>query len=117
MKNTVAIHHRQGSFSERWLEYCREHGVNYRTVNCLSSDIIAQLSSANALLWHWHHELASEHSVSRQLIHAVEMMGLVVFPNLETCWHFDDKIAQKYLLEAIGAPLVPTHIFLNWEAL
>jgi glutathione synthase/RimK-type ligase-like ATP-grasp enzyme len=38
-------------------------------------------------------------------------MGLQVFPDTDTCWHFDDKIAQKYLLEAIGAPLVPTYVF------
>jgi glutathione synthase/RimK-type ligase-like ATP-grasp enzyme len=26
-------------------------------------------------------------------------------------WHFDDKIGQKYLLEAIKAPLVPSYVF------
>ncbi len=41
------------------------------------------------------------------------MMGLKVFPNTATCWHFDDKVAQKYALEAIGAPLVPVHLFLD----
>ncbi len=40
-------------------------------------------------------------------------MGLVTFPDDATCWHFDDKIAQKYALEAIGAPLVPTWVFLD----
>lgn len=38
-------------------------------------------------------------------------MGLKVFPNSQTCWSFDDKISQKYLLEAIGAPLIPTYVF------
>ena len=39
-------------------------------------------------------------------------------PRLETgrpvigyCWHYDDKVGQKYLLEAIGAPLVPSYVF------
>lgn len=47
-------------------------------------------------------------------------MGKKVFPNSNTCWHFDDKVGQKYLLEAIGAPLVETSVFhnerdaLNW---
>jgi hypothetical protein len=49
-------------------------------------------------------------------------MGLTVFPDTRTGWHFDDKVAQKYLLEAVGAPLVPTHLFyeerlaLEWAA-
>jgi glutathione synthase/RimK-type ligase-like ATP-grasp enzyme len=42
---------------------------------------------------------------------AAEAMGIAVFPNTTTCWHFDDKVAQKYLLEAVGAPLVPTYVF------
>jgi glutathione synthase/RimK-type ligase-like ATP-grasp enzyme len=37
-------------------------------------------------------------------------MGIKVFPNYDTVWHFDDKVAQKYLLESIGAPIVPTTI-------
>jgi glutathione synthase/RimK-type ligase-like ATP-grasp enzyme len=43
----------------------------------------------------------------------LELKGISVFPNIKTCWHFDDKIAQKYLLEAIGAPLIPTWVFTN----
>ncbi len=38
-------------------------------------------------------------------------MGIPVFPNTKTCWHFDDKVGQKYLLEAVGAPLVPSYVF------
>ncbi|MGQ0556514.1 MAG: ATP-grasp domain-containing protein [Nitrospiraceae bacterium] len=51
--------------------------------------------------------------MARDVIMAVETMGVKVFPSTPTCWHFDNKIAQKYLLEAIGAPLVPTYVFYN----
>ena len=34
-----------------------------------------------------------------------------MFPNSRTCWHYDDKIGQKYFLESIGAPLVPSYVF------
>ena len=46
--------------------------------------------------------------------------GIRVFPDFNSCWHCDDKLGQKYLLESIGAPIVPTYIFysrdeaLNW---
>src|SRR5690606_41519867 len=53
---------------------------------------------------------------ARQLIASLEEMGIHVFPDLNTCWHYDDKVGQKYLLEAIGAPLVPTHIFYDRAA-
>lgn len=109
----IAIHERKGSFSDRWIEYCKENKLPYKVVDCCSSDIITQLKQANALLWHWSHLLPRDVIAARGVIKAGEMLGLRVFPNTATCWHFDDKIAQKYLLEAIDAPLVPTYVFYN----
>jgi hypothetical protein len=106
----LAIHPREGSFSEQWMAYCDEHTIPYRLVNCLDSDLIPQLASVDALLWHWHHQDPCAQLMARQVIMAAEAMGIAVFPNTPTCWHFDDKVAQKYLLEAVGAPLVPTYI-------
>lgn len=111
MKGQVAIHHRKGGFSDRWIAYCEQQGIPYKSVNCLDSDIILQLSSLDALLWHWVHLDPRELLMARNVLMAAEAMGLKVFPSTATCWHFDDKIAQKYLLEAIGAPLVHTYVF------
>jgi len=113
MMGQLAIHHRKESYSERWMAYCDEHAIPYKVVNCLDSNIIAQLASAKALLWHWHHADAREQLAARHVIVAAEALGVMVFPSTATCWHFDDKIAQKYLLEAAAAPLVPTHVFYN----
>jgi glutathione synthase/RimK-type ligase-like ATP-grasp enzyme len=107
----LAIHAREGSFSERWTTYCDEHKISYRLVNCLGSDIIPALGSVDALLWHWHHQDPRAQLTARQIIMAAEAMGVLVFPSTATGWHFDDKVAQKYLLEAVGAPLPPTHVF------
>jgi glutathione synthase/RimK-type ligase-like ATP-grasp enzyme len=107
----LAIHHREGRFSRRWVAYCDEQKIPYRLINCLDSDIISQLASVDAFLWHWHHLDPRERLMARQVIMAAEAMGIAVFPNTTTCWHFDDKVGQKYLLEAVGAPLVPTYVF------
>jgi glutathione synthase/RimK-type ligase-like ATP-grasp enzyme len=111
MTEQLAIHHREGSYSDRWITYCDKHRVPYQRVNCLDSHIIEQLGSSSGLLWNWHQADPREQLMARHLIKAAEMMGLTVFPSTSTCWHFDDKVAQKYLLEAIGAPLVPTYVF------
>lgn len=107
----LAIHHREGSFSDRWIAYCERQGIQYKAVNCLDSDIMKKLTSSAALLWHWNHGDPRDQLMARNVIMAVEAMGVKVFPSVSSCWHFDDKIAQKYLLEAIGAPLVPTYVF------
>jgi glutathione synthase/RimK-type ligase-like ATP-grasp enzyme len=33
------------------------------------------------------------------------------FPNLNTCWHYDDKIKQYYLLKSLGYPIADSWIF------
>ncbi len=111
MRPRLAVHHRPGSFSDRWTAYCEEHGISWIPVDCLDSDIMERLRPTDGLLWHWVQQDARELLVARDVILAAEMMGVVAFPSTATCWHFDDKLAQKYLLEAVGAPLVPTYAF------
>jgi glutathione synthase/RimK-type ligase-like ATP-grasp enzyme len=113
MNVQIAIHHRTGSYSDRWVEYCEENGIAYNIVDCFQNDILQQLKSMHALLWHWHHEQPEEVLVARHILRSAEKMGLKVYPNVFSCWHFDDKIAQKYLLESIDAPLVPSYVFYN----
>lgn len=116
MTPLLAIHDRPGSFSDRWIALCRERGIPHRVVDCLGSDAIEQLRDVRALLWHWHHQSPAEVRAARTLIAAAEAMGVVAFPDSRSCGHFDDKIAQKYLLEAVGAPLVPAHVFYDLGA-
>ena len=107
----IAIHHRPGSFSDRWIAYCQKEGIDYKIVNCYDSDIIEQLKDCDALMWHHHHSFYKDALFAKQLLYSLEQAGKKVFPNFNTTWHFDDKVGQKYLLEAIGAPLVPSYVF------
>jgi len=112
----IAIHLREDSFSDRWIEYCEEKGVSYKIVDCYKSDIISQLASANAFLWHWNHTSPKDVLIARHVIRAAELIGQIVYPNTATCWSFDDKVAQKYILEAVGAPLVPSYVFFDQDS-
>jgi len=106
----IAIHERKGSFSDRWIPYCESHGIPFMQVDCYDSDIVSRLAGCDGLMWHWNHEDYREQNFARQLIFSLEKMGKKVFPNFDSCWHFDDKVGQKYLLEAVGADLVPTTV-------
>jgi glutathione synthase/RimK-type ligase-like ATP-grasp enzyme len=111
----IAIHDRYGSYSDRWLAVCREKNIPHRAVNALATDAIAQIRGAQGFLWQWDSMERDELTAARRVLWAVEAMGVKVFPNHATIWHYDDKVAQKYLLEAIGAPLVPSHAFYHLE--
>src|SRR5690606_7306067 len=110
-KMKIAIHHRKGTFSDRWIEYCKFNNIQYKLVNAFDSDIIAQVKGYDVFMWHHHHSNLPDVLVAKSILFALEHSGVKVFPDFKTGWHFDDKVAQKYLLEAINAPLVPSHIF------
>lgn len=116
----IGIHKNKDSFSDRWITYCEKQNILYKLVNCYQNDIITQLSDCDALMWHFYHASPRDVLFAKQLLYSVESMGKTIFPDFETVWHFDDKVGQKYLLEAIDAPLVPSYVFyskkeaLNW---
>ncbi|XZE20403.1 ATP-grasp domain-containing protein [Pirellulaceae bacterium SH449] len=107
----IGIHERLGSFSDTWIEYCEEHRIPFKRVDAFASDIICQLSECKGFMWHWHHNDSAAQLFARQLTVSLENMGIKVFPNSNTSWHFDDKVGQKYLLEALCLPLVPSFVF------
>ena len=107
----IAIHHTPGSFSDRWISYCREKQIVFKQVNCYDSDIMTQLDDCEGLMWHWDQTDYKAALFARQLTISLEKKGIKVFPDINTAWHFDDKVGQKYLLEAIGAPLVKSYVF------
>ncbi len=111
----LAIHPTQKTFSERWVAYCEEIGVPTKVVNCYATNIIEQLDGCAALMWHHNHTNYKDVLFAKQLLFAVGQSGKTTFPDYRTCWHFDDKVGQKYLLEGIGAPLVPSYVFYSPE--
>jgi len=111
----IAICDRPESFSGEWLRYCSEHNIDYKLVDCYDSDIIRNLEDCSGFMWHWSHLDSRAVLFAKELTYSLEKKGIKVFPDSKTCWHFNDKVGQKYLLEAINAPLVPSVVFYDKE--
>ena len=114
----LAIHHSKNSptnFSHYWIEYCQKKNLPYKIVDCYDNDLITQLDGCSGLMWHWdltHYKAAL---FARQLTLSLERAGIKVFPGINTGWHYNDKVGQKFLLEAIRAPLVKSYVFFSKE--
>lgn len=107
----IAIHTNKNSFAFRWEKYCKENCIEYKLVNAYNNNIVEDVKDCDAFMWHFHHADYRDMQFAKSLLTSLQKGGMKVFPDFDTCWHFDDKIAQKYLLEAIDAPLVPTYVF------
>jgi glutathione synthase/RimK-type ligase-like ATP-grasp enzyme len=106
----IAIQNSSG-FAKKWIEYCIKNDISYEIVDVYSSNIIELIKDCDVFVWHHSHGNYKDLLFAKQLMFSLEHSGIKVFPNFQTGWHFDDKVGQKYLLESINAPLVPSYVF------
>jgi len=76
----IGIHHRTGYYSDRWIRYCVEQGIDYKIVNCYETNIIEQLKDCDALLWHHMHVDYRDTLFAKQLLFSLQQAGKIVFP-------------------------------------
>lgn len=112
-RGPIAIHVDRRGYAASWIDYCSRHGIAYRRVNCYANDIVEQLHECPGLLWQWNHLDSAAAVFARSLAISLERSGKLAFPNFDTCWHYDDKVGQKYLLESLGfsSLLVDSYVF------
>lgn len=109
----IAIHNdlRQSSFQYRWIDYCKQNNIPYKLVDCFDNNIISVLEDCSCLMWHYYQADSKDIVMAKSLLFSLEQSGKKVFPDFNTAWHFDDKVGQKYLLEALKTDLVKTWVF------
>ena len=107
----LAIHNNNKGFHQHWIAYCEKNNILYKLVDCYANDLIRQLAGCHALMWHHSQGNTKDLLVAKPILFSLQQAGIKVFPDFNTNWHFNDKLGQKYLLESIGAPLVPTHVY------
>jgi glutathione synthase/RimK-type ligase-like ATP-grasp enzyme len=118
MNPILAIHDRDDSFAARWYEYCESNEVPYVKLNMYNADFIFKLrqSQAKGFLFQLPLYDLKTQLFAANIARAVELMGIKVFPCDTSYWHFDDKVAQKYLFESLDIPMCPTWVFYEKEA-
>jgi len=113
-KNDKIFDH-SGSWANTWIEYCQKAGIEYDIIDCYQPDIVEKLGGFDCLLWHINNYVLQDMMFARSILYVASNMGLKIFPDYKTSWHFDDKIAESYLLQSIGAPVPKTWTFFLQE--
>lgn len=97
--------------SARWADAIRAAGHEVHWVDVQRADILEQVRGCQGFMWRWAH-FGGMARIARRLLPVLENeLGLCVYPDQKTCWHYDDKIAQSYLLEALAVPIPKTWVF------
>ena len=105
-----------GSYIQRFEDICRVNRIDSVRLNASSPDFWEQLESVSHFIFRWGHNDAYK-DIARALLPVIEgMKGIKVYPNQASCWHYDDKIKQYYLLRRDGFPVVNSWVFWDYES-
>ena len=112
-KTIVGIHRSaEPGFTVRWAGALEVRGAAVKWLDLLGTAPLEQVRGCVGVMWHWYHYPSEIRWAALPLLRVIEeRLRIPVFPDLATCWHYDDKIAQSYLLEALEIPCPKTWIF------
>ena len=108
------VRHRNGevqSFSGRWLQLAAERGIEARKLDVFAPDFFDRLAGSDGFMWRFGYKPDPRLFAKRLLLAIEHGLGIPVFPSSKTAWHFEDKVAQHYLLQAAGIPTPATWVF------
>ena len=106
-------HSTNWSFS--WADYCKKNDINFEFVNPYSVGVVECLLNFDIILWHFSHYIFTDVLMAKNILFTLEHSGKKVFPSIKDSWHFDDKLAETYLLESIKAPIPNSYYFYNLD--
>lgn len=109
MKIAIDIYNEK--YANSWIEYCKSKDIPYVIVSLYDDHLMKMIEDVTHFLAVPTLGDRNTCEYAKSILHCLGQRGIKVFPNYESFWHYDDKVAQKYLLESIDAPLVKSHVF------
>lgn len=111
---------KRDSSSEKWARYIESQGHKVKWVNVYQADILEQIKGCDGFMWRWA-QIGDMRQIAHRLLPVLEReLGMLVFPDQNTCWHYDDKVSQSYLFDALKIPYPKTWVWfdkmdaINW---
>jgi glutathione synthase/RimK-type ligase-like ATP-grasp enzyme len=95
---------------EKILEY---NGIKTIRMQADDSDFWSRVKELDLFIFWWRHD-NGDWRLANSLIPIVQRtLKVNCLPNVQTCWTYDDKIRQYYLLRALGYPIIDSWVF--WD--
>lgn len=106
----VAIH-KEGTWNKKVIEFCQTEEIEHKVLDFLHTDIVAELTDVTHVFWLYHHARPNDLAFASKILSVIESKGIKVFPDYHTRFHFDDKVTQKYLFEALNVDSPRSWVF------
>jgi len=103
------------SYSDIWAQTIISRGHRVKKVNLYSEQGFTDALACDGVMWRWAHCSARDRLHAPRILQALRAAGVPTFPNHDTAWHYDDKIAQKYLFDCLGIAAPKTWVFTDLD--
>ncbi|MBA7548471.1 hypothetical protein ES705_40931 [subsurface metagenome] len=101
------------SYSEKWAEFLEKRNIHVQWVDLTAFDVFEKIKGCDGVMWRPIHTPKDKQLAKRILYTIEKYLNIPVFPDHDTYWHYDDKIAQYYMMQSLGIPMPKTWIF--WD--
>jgi glutathione synthase/RimK-type ligase-like ATP-grasp enzyme len=100
---------------QTYREILKYNNIPYVDLHIDQLDFWEKVKKCDLFIYRWSH--IDRHKIIAQTILPIieREYKINCFPNQKTCWHFDDKIKQYYLLKAYGFPITHSSVFFDEE--
>jgi len=114
----LAIHNPQSGWPLMCYNYCIKNNIEIIVVDGYDNDIINIIKKENIgfLIWIVDHTNARDTLMAKSVLYSLKNLSIKTFPEYSDLWHFDDKIAQKYLFESFNFNIPFTSIFYDRQS-
>lgn len=103
----------QTKVNESYKQVLDYNNIDYIELHIDDHDFWEKVKSIDVFVFRWAH-VDDHHQLTETILPVIEnSLKIKCFPNLNTCWHYDDKIKQFYLFKSFGYPMIESYIF--WE--
>ncbi len=89
------------AWGQVWIDYCEEKGLKYELIDWREIQSFEKLACHDIVMWHFSHYSSEEMLFAPSILSALKQRGCRVFPDSNDSFHFDDKVSQAYLLQAL----------------
>lgn len=103
------------NWSLAWEQNCQFNNYEFDVINPYKMEVISTLINYDLVLWHYSNYSFKDMLIGKNVLNTLELHGKKVFPSFNDAWHFDDKLAETYLLESIKAPIPKSFYYFDFN--
>lgn len=98
-------------FTSLWIAELKKRDKEFIVLSIRDKDFWVKARLCKVVFWHFSQTRQFDIKWSRIFLEALNSRGIKSFPNHAQSWHFDNKIAQYFLLNESGYKLPKTKIY------